>query len=208
MGPANQKSGLSFGPLTARSLHLCIDMQRMFAEATPWHTPWMPRVLPRVEQIAALHAERTVFTRFIPPRRAADMPGTWQRYYERWREMTLDELDPSLLDLVPELARFAPPARVIDKHFYSPLIERDLPAYLREHAVDALVMTGTETDVCILAAVLSAVDRGYRVVVVKDAICSSSDATHDALLTLYTGRFSQQIEVADVATVLSSWQIG
>jgi len=33
--------GLRFGPLTRRSLHLCIDMQNLFADATPWHTPWM-----------------------------------------------------------------------------------------------------------------------------------------------------------------------
>lgn len=32
------------------------------------------------------------------------------------------------------------------------------------------------------AAVLGAVDRGYRVVLVTDAICSSADQTHDALM--------------------------
>lgn len=29
-----------------RSIHLCIDMQRLFASGGPWETPWMPRVLP------------------------------------------------------------------------------------------------------------------------------------------------------------------
>ena len=43
---------LSFGPLTRRTLHLCIDMQNVFAEPTPWHAPWMARVLPVVEEIA------------------------------------------------------------------------------------------------------------------------------------------------------------
>jgi hypothetical protein len=111
---------LSFGPLTNRTLHLCIDMQNLFAEATPWHTPWMARVLPVVEAIAASHAERTVFTRFLPPVKADEMPGTWRRYYQRWRDLTLERLDPRLIDLVPELARLVPPALVIDKHVYSP----------------------------------------------------------------------------------------
>jgi hypothetical protein len=37
-------------------------------------------------------------------------------------------------------------------------------------------------------------------------MCSSSDRTHDALLTLYRERFSQQIETVDTATVLSNWR--
>jgi nicotinamidase-related amidase len=56
--------------------------------------------------------------------------------------------------------------------------------------------TGAETDVCVLAIILDAVDLGYRVVLAIDALCSSSDATHDALMTLYRTRFSQQIEIA------------
>jgi len=36
---------LRFGPLGGRTVHLCIDMQNLFAEDTPWHTPWMKRVL-------------------------------------------------------------------------------------------------------------------------------------------------------------------
>ena len=38
--------GLHFGPLGANWVHLCVDMQRMFAEQTDWHAPWMQRVLP------------------------------------------------------------------------------------------------------------------------------------------------------------------
>ena len=195
---------LSFGPLTSRTIHLCIDMQSLFAEATPWHTPWMARVLPIVEEIAGRHAERTAFTRFIPPPRAEDMPGAWKRYFRRWAEMTREAIDPKLLDLVPSLARFVPPAVVIDKPVYSPFLGRPLLRCLR---ADALVITGAETDVCVLAAVLGAVDFGYRVVLATDALCSSSDTTHDALLTLYRERFAQQIEAADAATILANWNV-
>ncbi len=47
-----------------------------------------------------------------------------------------------------------------------------------------------------LATVLGAVDLGYRVIVVRDAICSSSDEGHDALLKVYHRRYSEQIETA------------
>jgi nicotinamidase-related amidase len=71
--------------------------------------------------------------------------------------------------------------------------------------VGALVITGAETDVCVLAAVMGAVDLGYRVVVPTDAVCSSSDETHDALLTLYRGRYGQQVETATSEEVLRAW---
>lgn len=196
---------LPFGPLGARTVHLCIDMQNLFALDTPWHTPWLARVLPVVARIAGRHPERTVFTRFIPPERPEQMPGSWRRYYERWRDLTRERLEPRLLDLVPLLAALAPPATVIDKRFYSPFSEPALPDLLSRREADSLVMTGAETDVCVLSAVLDAVDLGYRVVLATDALCSSSDQTHDALLTLYRNRFAQQIETADSETILASW---
>ena len=54
-----------------------------------------------------------------------------------------------------------------------------------------------------LAAVLGAVDLGYRVVLATDALCSSADQTHDALLTFYRQRFAQQIETAEAETILA-----
>jgi len=76
---------------------------------------------------------------------------------------------------------------------------------LRERRIDSLVVTGAETDVCVLAAVMDAVDLGYRVVLASDALCSSSDKTHDALMTLYSERFSEQIETAETEAILAAW---
>ena len=56
-----------------------------------------------------------------------------------------------------------------------------------------------------LATVLGAVDMGYRVILVRDAVCSSSDEGHDMLMRLYQNRFSEQIETADAETILSRW---
>ncbi|MBI0434696.1 cysteine hydrolase family protein [Roseomonas sp. KE0001] len=201
----SKKPGLRQGPLSERCLHLCIDMQRLFGLGSPWHTPWMERVLPVVERLVAAHPDRTVFTRFIPARRPGEGHGTWKRYYESWSEMTLEALPPGQTELLPELARFAPPARVLDKTVYSPWLDGALDRLLQEREADTLIISGAETDVCVLAAVLGAVDRGYRVVVPMDAICSSSDRTHDALLTLYNERYGQQIETADSEEILRAW---
>jgi nicotinamidase-related amidase len=192
-------------PLTERTVHLCIDMQRIFAPGGPWAAPWMERVLPVVQEIAGRFPARTVFTRFVTPQKPTDMPGLWQRYYQRWRETTREHLDPRLLGLVPPLADLAPPATVIDKTRYSAFAEPQLLQHLRERGADGLIVTGSETDVCVLATVLGAVDLGYRVIVVRDAICSSSDEGHDALLRVYHRRYSEQIETADAEDVLRRW---
>ena len=57
----------------------------------------------------------------------------------------------------------------------------------------------------VLATVLNGVDLGYRIIVVADAICSSVDETHDALMTLYRDRLGEQIELMDTDAILESW---
>ena len=136
----------------------------------------------------------------IPSPRSA-----WARYYRRWAELTLDQGGGALIDLAEPLDRFVPPARLLDKRVYSPWTEGHFDSLLRETSVNTLVITGGETDICVLATVLGAIDRGFRVVVVADALCSSTDDQHDALLTLYTERFSEQLEVCGLEEVLEAW---
>jgi nicotinamidase-related amidase len=193
-------------PLTERTVHLCLDMQRLFSADGPWPTPLMERVLPVVTVLGQRHPERTVFTRFIPPTRPQEMPGMWQRYYTRWRDVTRERLDVRLLDLMPPLQTLCPPATILDKSRYSALAEPQLLRHLQERGADGLIVSGAETDVCVLSTVLDAVDLGYRVIVVRDALCSSSDEGHDTLLRLYETRYSEQIETAGAETILARWQ--
>mgnify|MGYP000944416370 CR=1 FL=1 len=102
-------------PLPARAIHLCVDMQNLFAEDTPWRTPWMARVLPNAVSLARVDPERTVFTRFVPPSDVHEARGSWRRYWEKWSELTLRRIDRRLIDLVPPLAALTPPAQVVEK---------------------------------------------------------------------------------------------
>ncbi len=190
----------------AHAVHLCVDMQRLFSPDGPWPTPWLERVLPNTLALASHAPARTVFTRFIPPRRASDMPGMWARYYEKWQDVTRERLDPGLLELMPGLRRFVPPATVIDKMVYSAFADGRLHAGLREMKCDTLIVSGSETDVCVLSSVLAAVDHGYRVILAGDALCSSSDESHDALTDLYRRRFDIQIEIANTADIIDCWR--
>ena len=187
------------------AVHLCVDMQRIFAKGGVWETPWMERVLPVIAGIAARFTERTVFTRFITPENATDRPGQWQTYYRRWQAATRARLPLDQLELVAALGRLAPPATVIDKPAYSAFFCSELDGFLQQRSVRTLVVTGAETDVCVLSTVLDAVDRGYRVVIVEDALCSSSDAGHEALMTMYRTRLREQIELVTADVLPQLW---
>jgi nicotinamidase-related amidase len=197
---------LKHGKIELGAIHLCVDMQRMFAEETSWKTPWMDRVRPVVAAIAREHAPATVFTRFIPASHPGEGEGVWRRYWHRWPAMTLSQLGFELVGLLPELQALCPPASVFDKKTYSPWWDGRLHAALNLRGCRTLVITGGETDVCVLATVLGAVDLGYRVIVVTDALCSSADETHDAVMAVYHHRYGQQIEAVTAEILLDEWR--
>jgi nicotinamidase-related amidase len=180
-------------------------MQNVFHEPTEWHVPWMKVILPAVVELASQRAAETIFTRFRPPPRPDAMPGSWQRYYARWPQYTVEATASGLLDLVPQLAALVPPAAAIDKAAYSAFASRSLRQELLARRAECLVVTGVETDVCVLATVLGAIDRGYRVIIPLDAVCSSTDEGHDSLVEQYRRRFSQQLETTDVEGILAHW---
>ncbi len=53
--------------------------------------------------------------------------------------------------------------------------------------------------------VLNSVDLGYRIIGAADAICSSIDTTHDALVTLYSERLGEHIGLVHTSAILESW---
>ena len=99
-----------------------------------------------------------------------------------------------------------PPAAIIDKGTYSAFFRSPLANLLVEKQVRTIVVSGAETDVCVLSTVLDAVNLGFRVVIVEDALCSSSDAGHDALMTMYRLRFTEQIDLVTAAQLPDLWR--
>jgi nicotinamidase-related amidase len=126
--------------LSPNAVHLCIDMQRLFGPSGIWRTPWMETVLPRIAAIASRFPERTIFTRFLPPHRPEDMPGTWRCYFEKWRHATREHIDPGLLELMPPFPDLAPPALAINKPVYSAFAGYLLHAELMRRHSDTLIL--------------------------------------------------------------------
>jgi nicotinamidase-related amidase len=52
--------------------------------------------------------------------------------------------------------------------------------------------------------VLGAIDLGFHVIVLCDAVCSGADETHDAAVDLLGDRFSVQLELVETEEFLSA----
>lgn len=193
-------------PVEMRNIvHICVDVQSMFAADTDWHAPWLGKVLPAIEAIVARDPAHTIFTRFIPPIQPDQAPGAWRAYYQRWPKMTRAQLPEEMLEIVPLLRRYIPPATELNKTIYSPWLQTELHPGLTRQGVDTLIVTGGETDICVLATVMGAIDLGYRVILPTDAVFGSADQTHDAALTLYQSRFGQQLTACTTQDLLDNW---
>lgn len=193
-------------PIPANAIHICVDMQQMFMPPGPWAVDWLPETLPKVIQLVERQPARTVFTRFIPARRPGDGTGQWRDYYLRWADMTLERAGADIIELATELRRFVPPARQFDKFVYSPWFGGRLQRALADDAVDTVIVSGGEADMCVLATLLGAIDFGYRTVLAQDAICSTSNEAYDAIVSLFSKRYSHHVEVAPVEVILELWR--
>ena len=152
---------LKHGSLANSTAHLCVDMQNLFAEDTPWGVPWMDRVRPMAAKLARHRPDRTVFTRSsrrIVPR---TRPALGAGISPDGGSLRASGSIRVFLSSYPN-CRTRSAGVIIDKQVYSPFHDGRLAAYLRERGIDSLVVSGTETDVCVLAAVLAAVDHGFR----------------------------------------------
>jgi nicotinamidase-related amidase len=196
-------SGLH-APLGRSALHLVIDMQVIFDSHPEWGMADLRRILPQVLRLTKARPDQTYCTRFIPAHRAEDAIGIWQRYYRHWQSATLDQAGWGAVELVPELAAL-PIAGLIDKPGFSAHSSPDLAPLLKQREIDTLVLSGVETDVCVWASVMTAIDQGLRVVIASDAVASGDLQGHEAILHLAAERFGLQIDLASVDEILAGW---
>ena len=198
--------GLRSGPIGRRAVHVAIDMQQVFAQDSEWATPATLVIAPCVARIAAHAPERAIFTRFLAPKAAHEALGQWRVYYRRWSSIVAANRDPGMFDLLPMLQAFVPPARIVDKFTLSAYEAQGFQLALDGLSADTMILTGVETDVCVLATAMTAVDRGLRTILVSDALASSSPEGHAAAMTAIYPRFDQQIEAIDSMTLLKEWK--
>ena len=186
-------------PISPHSKHIVIDLQRLFAEPHGWHVSSIAGILPNVLTLCQTTAENTLYSRFITPPNPQSAQGRWQNLYQAYPQVT--GLNPAILDLIEPLAKIAHKTQIFDKTTYS-----IFPAVLPHLSqTDTLILSGAETDACVYASALSAVDLGLRVIVATDAVTSSDQAAHDATLHIIARRMPAQVELATTAEIIAAW---
>jgi nicotinamidase-related amidase len=190
----------------ADAVHVVVDMQRLFAEDTGWRVPTLESILPNIHRLIDHRPERALYTRFVTPTDADAARGIWQRFYRHWSTVTQARMSPALFDLVASLAAKAPKDAQIDKDGFSAYTGAGFAPALARLGCGTLILSGAETDVCVFATALEAVDRGHRVVIATDAVTSTSTAAHRAALDHVLPRYEHLIDLATTDVVLAAWR--
>jgi len=203
--PADTASkDLLFGPVK-NALHVVIDLQRLFAEDSAWTVTGISTILPVVERLLDHAPESAACARFIPPPSADLARGMWRDYYRYWNSVTTDQLAPGFLDVLPLVANRAPTAPILNKPGYSVFSSPAFRPLIDARDITTLILSGVETDVCVLATVMEAVDLGLRVIVAEDAVVSGSPEGHAAALMILKERFDRQVEIVSADQIIAAW---
>jgi nicotinamidase-related amidase len=80
-----------------------------------------------------------------------------------------------------------------------------LDGALRARGVDTLVVTGTMTDICVLATVIGAFNHEYRITVVDDAVTTLWPEIQQATLDIIGRAYGRLASTKEVADVVGGW---
>ncbi|WP_426034698.1 isochorismatase family cysteine hydrolase [Cypionkella sp. TWP1-2-1b2] len=186
-------------PISPHTKHVVIDLQRLFAEPHGWHVPTIADILPNVLTLCQTTQKNTLYSRFITPSHPEASTGRWQNLYQAYAQVT--GLDAAILDHIQPINQIAHKTQIFDKTTYS-IFPAVLPLL---NQTDTLILSGAETDACVYASLLSAVDLGLRVIIATDAVTSSDAAAHDATLTIIARRLPNQVDLATTEEIIAAW---
>jgi ureidoacrylate peracid hydrolase len=199
-------------PEPGRTALLVVDMQRGFVDpGQAMEVPAARRCVPAIRRLLDEFRSRglpVVFTAFVYSPDVPLLVGELHREHRRaaagaprgfgMPSSSCLEGDPSA-EIVEALAP-RPGEAVIRKRWYDAFAGSPLDGALRARNVTSLVVTGTMTDICVLATVIGAFNREYRVTVVADAVATLwpeiQQATLDIISRAY-GRVVSSKEVVD-----------
>jgi nicotinamidase-related amidase len=107
-------------------------------------------------------------------------------------------------DTVPDLTP-RPGELVVRKRGYDAFAGTALDLALRVRNVTSLVVAGTMTDICVLATVIGAFHREYRVTVVEDGVSTLWPEMQRATLDIIGRAYGRIATAKEIADQISSW---
>jgi len=106
--------------------------------------------------------------------------------------------------VVPELAP-QPGELVVRKRYYDGFNGTALDQALRARGVTHLVLTGTMTDICVLATVIGGMNREYRMTVVEDGTATLWPEIQRATLDVIGRAYARVRRAKQVAEEIGRW---
>jgi nicotinamidase-related amidase len=107
-------------------------------------------------------------------------------------------------ETVPDLAP-RPGEIVVRKRGYDAFAGTALDTALRARHVTSLVVTGTMTDICVLATVTAALHREYRVTLVEDGVATLWPEIQRATLDIIGRAYGRVVAAKEVIDQISGW---
>jgi ureidoacrylate peracid hydrolase len=98
-----------------------------------------------------------------------------------------------------------PDEPVIRKRWYDGFAGTELDGALRARGVTSLVLTGTMTDICVLATVVGAFNREYRLTVVEDGVATLGPEIQRATLDIVGRAFGRVVSSKEVLDTIAGW---
>jgi nicotinamidase-related amidase len=204
-------------PAPGRTALVVVDMQRGFLDADEvMAVPPAREIVPVIRRLVDLFRARrlpVVFTEFVYSASAPLLVGHLHPEHQPappgaprgfgLPSSSCLEGTPSA-DTVPDLAP-GPDELVVRKRGYDAFAGTALDAALRARDVTSLVVTGTMTDICVLATVIGAFHRQYRVTVVEDGVATLWPEIQRATLDIVGRAYGRVVTAKEVADQVSSW---
>ncbi len=107
-------------------------------------------------------------------------------------------------ETVEEL-RPRPGELVVRKRWYDGFAGTPLDGALRARSVTSLVITGTMTDICVLATVIGAFNREYRVTVVEDGVATLWPEIQRSTLDIIGRAYGRVVPAKEITDEVSRW---
>jgi len=196
---------------------LVVDMQRAFLDpGEAMEVPPARDIVPQIQSLLALFRQSTLpvaFTEFtysedvpllvglLHPEHRRAAPGAPRGFGRPSSSCLLGEAN---VHVVPELAP-QPGELVVRKRYYDGFNGTALDQALRARGVTHLVLTGTMTDICVLATVIGGMNREYRMTVVEDGTATLWPEIQRATLDVIGRAYARVRRAKQVAEEIGRW---
>lgn len=204
-------------PEPGRTALLVVDMQRGFVEpGQALEVPAAREIVPAIQRLLAVFRDKglpVVFSEFVYSPRVPLLVGELHPEHRPavpGQPIGFGRPSSNCLEGDPSAQTVAalqpgPGELVVRKHWYDAFAGSPLDGALRARGVTSLVVTGTMTDICVLATVIGAFNREYRVTVVEDAVATLEPEIQRATLDIIGRAYGRVVSSKQVIDQISAW---